>query len=165
MKRPVYENTETERINKRAEEFYLLACEYCSYVERNAVTRFNANEFTKHLLKLYLAGINLPEIEELPMDELDEHRPSLKNRKKIKVKEEDYFWSVFNPFKESSLCQSSISDALEDIYADLSAGMECYEKGAIADAVYYWKLYLNCHWGNHLVEVLKPLYYIQSNMN
>ncbi|MBQ9036172.1 MAG: DUF5063 domain-containing protein [Erysipelotrichaceae bacterium] len=63
------------------------------------------------------------------------------------------------------MCISCISDSLQDIYADIAVGMECYENGALADALYYWKLYFDSHWGNHLVEVLKPLYYIQSDIN
>lgn len=145
-----------EQLKDEAESFYLLSKDYCSFIENNVVTKFNVKEYIVKLLNLYLAGINLPEYEDLPIENIDEFRPSLKHDIKAKVKIEDNFWTVFNPFDESSICNSSISDALQDIYADIAAGMECYENGALVDALYYWKLYFDSHWGNHLIEVLKP---------
>ncbi|MBQ9036173.1 MAG: hypothetical protein IJ115_01750 [Erysipelotrichaceae bacterium] len=81
-----------------AEIFYMLCKYYCSFIENNVVTRFNVNEYTLKLLKLYLAGINLPEYEDLPIDTIDEFRPSFKRKVKVKVKIEDRFWTVFNTY-------------------------------------------------------------------
>ena len=49
------------------------------------------------------------------------------------------------------------ADDLADIYRDLKEGLELYEAGHVAEALWEWSQSFNTHWGRHASSALHAL--------
>lgn len=141
-------------------EFYAKAKEFCSFVTENVISCESSGSLIKMLMQLYITALELPEMSVLSSDEQELTQISPSNII-LEEKLEPFYWEVFDPFvKEKPVC-SHIAGDLSDIANDLFKGIAEYDSGRVHNAVFEWKLGLNCHWGCHLTDVLRALHRIR----
>ncbi len=83
-----------------------------------------------------------------------------------------FYWEIFDPyFKESKQSEEDIKpilgsliDDLNDIYHDLKVELfkinHVGTNAAIEDALWHLKWGFNAHWGNHCIDALRALHYL-----
>lgn len=130
----------------------------------------------RSLLDLYNVFIDLPDIE-LKSDTHFDHRITeneyIQIRKKLYgvIGKYDVYYQTFDPIypdsflKSSSpegVSQGSMVDDLSDIYRDLKNTILVYRLGTPeAQEISLVELQISfLHWGNHLMDVLRPLHYL-----
>jgi hypothetical protein len=112
--------------------------------------------------ELHLAALTLPEqsCEESPPHQgVDRSRISPRRFTDLPA---DLYWDIFEPMvvpPDEPAC-NSIADDLGDIYGDVKCGLILYEQGHFAEACWQWRFTFYIHWGEHLVGLMRALYWI-----
>jgi hypothetical protein len=76
----------------------------------------------------------------------------------------DSYHEWFDSYDTDSAVTTSLSDDLDDIYADMRRGLEYYRIGtdnAVLRAALEWQIHFS-HWGEHVTGALKPLFWIMA---
>ena len=135
-------------------------------LEGSSLGRPAVREAIAHLMRLYLAALELP----LPGSDDLEHAPEAvgiddENRCRVAGAIShrfpfDLYGTVFNPLivpsGESTL--GSLSDDLLDIYCDVATGWREYEAGRRARAIWEWGFNFRHHWGYHATAAIGALH-------
>jgi hypothetical protein len=134
-----------------------------------------AVQVSQTMALLYAAALALPSIH--PETDViqgtsdTEDNKSLLQQINAKFKGTTAYWEVFNPYnvddpyKQEEALMGALDDDLLDIYSDLLKGFRIYGKGSSdqdLEAVWYWQLSFNTHWGRHLVSALRALHQLLS---
>lgn len=149
------------------------AVSFCQLVENQQA--LTVSEFTRQVIeilpRLYVAALNLPEVEvttdePLPSATQQLHAGQLHIEIADKLDPYNIYWEALNLFaylEEESNGAGDIADDLVDIYCDLKRGLASYSEGTEGhslDAVWDWKFHFDIHWGKHLVDALRVLHRI-----
>ena len=124
------------------------------------------------LINLYLAGHNLEQIDlkysntESYFGDVDNELFKTQNTRLSSLGQDSIYWEVFDPIyeKENELTQGWLVDDFADIYRDLKIELDkIYKIGtdeAIEDALWQLKWSFIHHWGNHCIDALRALHYL-----
>lgn len=131
---------------------------------QNGSTIATVDRLLETLMKLYVAALNLPEMEPETVERSTEpsSAPVL-----VRIKEgiPSGYWEIYDPFKDEEPVCGSLYDDLSDIITDLQSGCEEFEAGRIGNAVFEWRFGLDNHWGHHAVDLIKGGRYAISTDN
>jgi hypothetical protein len=78
----------------------------------------------------------------------------------------NYYSEIYNPMDDKEAIVGSIADDLADIYLGLKAPLLLYNQNtneSIANAKWHWNFNIKHHLGEHILGVLKPIYWIINN--
>ncbi len=121
------------------------------------------NECARLLPVIYSASLDLPKTEggdeEIEIDESKLAKPMADIGNLLG--EQDAYHEVFDPLIDEYSLITVISDDLSDIYLDLKSGYLKYIKGtdeSISQAIWDWRFSLQHHFGDHLVDVMRPIH-------
>ncbi|MGN0940186.1 MAG: DUF5063 domain-containing protein [Selenomonadaceae bacterium] len=114
----------------------------------------NITELSANLARLYADALELPDV---PVRRQSAEDDVMRHGNPWNFSDQ-YFWAVMNPLDETSLCQSSLKDALADIEHDLENGIALYESGDSFAAAALWRCLFFIHWGAHFMEVVPFLH-------
>lgn len=142
-----------------AVKFYDLASEYCRFISESEITIDIVPYLIELLMKLYISATHLPETDPETIDSLspDSGNLSIKLEKQIS----STYWEVYDPYVDEQPICGDLADDLSDIANDLKKGMREYEANRFGNAVFEWKLGLNSHWGQHVVDALRALHAVR----
>ena len=135
--------------------FYDLAKEFLKYLDENEISYNSFIYLITTIMKLYIAAINLPNIEP---EDIESHDTNKKPTIKIHNDIQTYYFEIFNPLIDEEAVCSDLKDDLCGIYDDLQCGIEEYESGKIGNAVCEWRVGLQSHWGQHAVDAIRALH-------
>ena len=144
---------------KSIESFYKAAETFINYVKDNELSEQNSKDLIVLLMKLYLAAMDLPEIDidTIEDDISEEEVVSARFRDRMTL----IYQEFFDPFRDNEpVCRSLIED-LNDIIYDLQEGIASYKKGQYGNAVHLWSLYYNPRWGQCAIDAIKALHELQ----
>ncbi|MCR4723107.1 MAG: DUF5063 domain-containing protein [Eubacteriales bacterium] len=144
----------------KAKEFYMLADEYCCFLEENVITADTVPHLIEMLMRLYISAMDLPETE----PETNESSPGISDAVSVRLSEQipAAYWEVFDPYVDEDPVCGDLIDDLSDIAADLTKGMREYETGRYGNAVFEWKHGFCSHWGQHVVDALRALHAVRA---
>jgi len=158
--------------NQNVRVFVETAEKYCYFIEnhRTIKTYKLLCQLVDILVTLYKYALKLPDVEMIKNHHYLEHVSDKQytmicKRWFMGINKHKYYWMVFKPFVDNAkvkneIVRSAIFDDLADIYRDLKNGLIEYRKGSVknmTDAVWHWRWHFYNHWGDHLVDLLKPL--------
>lgn len=151
-------------MNKTLTDFSSTVRDFCSWVESAPASEIDeAKKAMKLLAALYHQALNLSASD--TEEDIEAERISDDEWKKVYKRlgalPFNYYISVFNPSKmdeEKSQTMGDLADDLADIYRDLKAGQDLYNKGHANEAAWEWKLHFNIHWGRHATSALHALH-------
>jgi hypothetical protein len=120
-------------------------------------------EALRRLAELYLAGLSIPELEEVEIPDVPD--PSLEERKRVlenlKPLPFQYYWEVYTPSAldgdKEPVC-GDLFDDFVDIYVDLVRGSRLHQRGYPEAADFSWRFSFGVHWGRHAVSALHALH-------
>ena len=119
------------------------------------------------ILRLYLAGLQLPaespdelegtsdtDLERVSRDELRSVREAAA---RIPL---GFYGEIFDPLPvpPEEPVVGDLADDIEDIYHDVVRGLQAYEQGQHALAVWEWRFHLRVHWGEHATSAIRALH-------
>ncbi len=113
---------------------------------------------------LYVATQELPKSKEIRDEEIDVDRSQVNSpmaRILDLLGEEAYYDEVFDPVEDCELVKANIADDLADIYLDLKSGYLKWSTGTeegMDEALWDWAFSLECHMGDHMVDVMRPIH-------
>jgi hypothetical protein len=107
-----------------------------------------------HLLALYTAATNLPDVFE-DVERADTAAPPLVL---VRFEKHDLYHEVYDPYEEGNLVCGALSDDFGDIARDLDKGMRFWDSGHPKRAVWEWRFHFESHWGDHAVDALRALH-------
>ena len=125
-----------------------------------------AREAVQHLMRLYLAALelpapwsdglaNVPDARRIDDEEIRRVANSLTGRLPF-----DMYGVVSDPLivppEECSI--GSLADDLLDIYRDVVTGLWEYEGGRRANAIWEWGFNFRHHWGDHATAAIRSLH-------
>jgi hypothetical protein len=149
-----------------AEQFVKLARKYLALID--GLPGPSAHEFLSQcailLPQLYYLGQQLPDVELPDGDPLDENQKPIESPMgKIMslLGKYDRYCEVFDPIFDNQAITTHLSDDLSDIYTDLKRPLVKYDSGEEPNqriAIWEWAFHLKIHWGNHLVDALRPIH-------
>ncbi|ANX13333.1 hypothetical protein ABE41_015095 [Fictibacillus arsenicus] len=146
---------------KEVQVFLGSAISFCDLVE-NYTTNNDTNKLNQLLFSvsaLYVQAISLPEVKpkHTEVSDLNFDLPDLK------LKRNDTYWVVFEPYTfEEPVC-GSLTDDLLDIYKDLKEGVLLYQRDKQVEATWYWKFNFEIHWGRHAINAMRALHSLNFN--
>lgn len=129
-----------------------------SAAARNALIRIG---------RLYLAALDLPpawsdELEGASdADAASVSRDELQAVRKAAARIPLGFYSeIFNPLPvpPEEPVVGDLADDIEDIYSDVVRGLQLFEQGERAQAVWEWGFCLRIHWGEHATSAIRALH-------
>lgn len=139
-------------------EEYFLLIENCQQYSKYVFL----NECGRLLPLIYSKTLSLPALEvttsEIQIDESKIHRP-IEDIINL-LGNNDIYYEIFDPLVDEQNVTGSIADDLADIYRDLKLGYLKYSIGTeegVQDAIWEWKFSLQTHFGDHLVDVMRPI--------
>lgn len=146
---------------EQAAAFYRRSEDYLHFLAGTEIDRETIQELMRLLMKLYLAGLDLPDCE---CDADDERCGDADATVSVRIDKAipDCYWEVYDPRVEEKPVCGSLTDDLSDIARDLRRGMRAYDAGNIGSAVFEWKLMLDCHWGDHALGALRALHALRT---
>lgn len=148
------------------EQFAIEAARYRDWA-RNGTDQGEraAREALLRITQLYLAALHLPPpwSDELA-NQPDAERAS--DPERLAVTEAcrrfpfDFYGEVFDtqPIPPEVLVVGSLSDDIGDIYRDVVTGLQEYEVGRRAQAVWEWGFGFRTHWGEHATGAIRALH-------
>ncbi|KAA3627519.1 MAG: DUF5063 domain-containing protein [Proteobacteria bacterium] len=144
---------------------------YCALIER--LDRLEAKDLLDSaahlLLRINAAIITLPRPQaDGPLHPLVdmETRFALFQRIRDQLGECDPYWMEYDHALTGQLQSGSLADDLTDIYFDLRRGLQRLDEGSPAApfrAVRDWCLSYDLHWGEHLVDAERHIYYLMRD--
>jgi len=151
--------TSTDAIDR----FATLAQAYCHWCEAPAAAESDAGllgrEMRSLLARLIAAALELPEsdCDDAPDAECVRSAELKALCPRLAGLALDFYGVYFLPSDLDSAVVGSLIDDLQDIYADLHAGLWLYERGHHAAAAWEWTLLFEVHWGHHAANALHAL--------
>lgn len=158
------------------QNFVNLAKNYCRFIETTSTPPFP--EYLKlvqnHLLQLYLAAMQLPQIE---LNSETDYIHDLTVQKDAAWKQiantlgkYQYYWVKFNPVETDNepLVCGDLTDDLLDIYSELLTDITTWELGTDDSkhiAAYNFKFNFEIHWGFHCINALYSIHYFIKQEN
>ncbi|MEZ4819776.1 MAG: DUF5063 domain-containing protein [Bdellovibrionota bacterium] len=148
--------------NQSIQQFSQTARQYCAWIEseKNKDQIFPLQQL---LSKLHSESLELPALQENV--ELGEIDLSLKiAREKIILNFRcfpfQYYATIFDTTELNNPQASTgdIIDDLIDIYEDVKIGLNLYENGNEAEAIFHWRFSFGIHWGRHILSAMYALY-------
>ena len=143
------------------DSFYEYAKIFCQYIHETEITYDSIDYLISTVMRLYIAALELPEMEPETNDNIDmsEYIP-----KSVKISKDlpEAYWEVFNPFEKNEVVGGSLKDDLSDIIRDLERGISEYDAGRIGNARFEWHFGLLHHWGQHAVDFIKALHALRT---
>jgi hypothetical protein len=153
---------------KNTKELYLIASQYCTFMEH--IHTFEQNQIIDYLLKImplmYLKGSLIPdiEIEDTAACEqfvTEEQYELLYLKLKEKLAEIEFF-EVYS-LQENEIRTCSICEMLSDIYQDMKDFILLYDKNTLAaqtSALFMHKRHFIDAWGKNISILLNCLHYL-----
>jgi uncharacterized protein DUF5063 len=136
---------------------------FCQTMETDPISSAeNIQQLRLLAAEIHLAALNLPEQksqEDAPYPAVDHARISPRRLTELPS---DIYWDIFEPLTlepDEPVC-NSIADDLNDIYGDVKLGLMLHEQGYHAEACWQWRFLFHIHWGEHLVGLMRALYWI-----
>ena len=144
------------------EEFYALAKRYCSFIDNRIVNKDSLIELTALVSELYSRALQLSILDS---DEDEKELDLGYTLPELRIDDQipNFYYMVFDPYKENDNCCGMLDDDLCDIYRDLWEGIKEYEAGHYYNAVFTWRWGVDYHWGNHVVDVLRALHWLRTD--
>jgi len=143
--------------------FCVISRNFCALVEEHAA--LTCAEFLDRvhaqLPRLYSGALLLPEVDWHAADCEGHHsKRSLTLVLREKLGDADLYLEIFDPYGRTveSPVIGSLSDDIEDIYAELVSGLQCWEAGNQGGALWSWKFGFRWHWGEHVTGALRALH-------
>ncbi|WP_187770775.1 DUF5063 domain-containing protein [Cognatilysobacter lacus] len=150
------------QLSPEVEAFKSAAETYCAWLEAppgsSSEERLCA---LRHLTRLYAAALELPNAEPEDSDPPDlPESYRLAVRQRLSTFPVGMYWQVYDPFVEEpdGPGSGSLTDDLEDTYADLKEGLECFGTHPNT-AIFNWRLLFTAHWGAHVVSAIRALHW------
>jgi Domain of unknown function (DUF5063) len=145
-------------------DFISTVQEYCAWVESAPAPEIDeAKKAISLLAALYHQALNLSATD--TEEDIEAERISDDEWKQVYKRfgalPFNYYVSVFSPSKideEKPQTLGDLADDLADIYRDLKAGLNLFNRGYTREAVWEWKLHFNIHWGRHASSALYALH-------
>jgi hypothetical protein len=75
----------------------------------------------------------------------------------------DEYAEVFDPYADTSGTSFRLSDDLAAVAADLVHGLQHYEAGRVAEALWWWQYSYVNHWGTHGGAALRALHSVVAH--
>lgn len=144
--------------------FATLASDYRTWCEgpRASDPMQLLREATRHVARLYAAGLELPDLEFVDHPDLPDLPESnwAAMFKSFGALPFNYYWEVFDPSIEDSdePVVGDVADDLTDMYSDLIKGLWLLDHGHMHAAAWSWKFTFDAHWGRHAVSALRALH-------
>ena len=163
----------TQRVSdtKPVREFIDVVTKYVHLIDsRNKLSGIKILQQSFILLpQMCLCGMKLPDIHrmsdyELPKKDVKEFF-EIYNSIQSKIKRNDVYHQVFDPFNtdDIQLTSISISNDLSEVYQDINQGLREWESASADDRrriIWDWKFGFENHWGNHATSAFKALYWL-----
>ncbi|MDO4207869.1 MAG: DUF5063 domain-containing protein [Lachnospiraceae bacterium] len=143
-----------------AKKFYEQADEYCRFIAENVITTDTVSSLVEMLMTLYISAMNLPETEPETIASSSDTSEAVTIRFTEQIP--TTYWEIFDPYADEDPVCGDLIDDLSDIAADMRDGMKEYEADRFGNAIFEWKLGLNNHWGQHVVDALRALHAIRA---
>ena len=138
------------------ESFYQASEAFINYVKDNELSEQNSKELIAFLMKLYLAAMDLPDIDIDTIDDdiSEEEVVTARFRYRMPLTYQEFF----DPFRDNAPVCGSLMEDLNEIINDLQEGIAAYKNGHYGNAVHVWSLNYNTHWGQHAIDAIKVLH-------
>jgi len=133
------------------------AREYCEFIEEAPTLALQVRllRARRHLLALYAAGAELPQLP--PSREAE--RPSPEPPAGWQGFEDfEHYFEVFDPYIDEANVGGSLSDDLLDVYGDIHRGLQSWDGDDRDNAVWEWRFLFECHWGDHAADAIRALH-------
>ena len=75
----------------------------------------------------------------------------------------DGYAELFDPYQDTQASQFRLSDDLAAVAADLIHGLQHYEAGRAAEALWWWQFSYVNHWGTHGGAALRALHSVVAH--
>lgn len=137
------------------QQFVDAARRFCTFIETASKTDDRLRAVAVLLAELYAAALQLPDLASA-----DDYEPADVKREQPEWQSPeglDVYWEVFDPYKFDEPVAASLRDDLLDVYRDVQGGLDLYDAGQVAEAVWTWRFYREAHWGDHAVDALRAL--------
>ena len=145
-----------------SESFRQAAQAYCSWVEEGAGQIVEPAELAGLLARLYVAALELPDVE--PVGGPEDEPPVPQQPDAPLVGNQAYYWESLDPFDEGRPGIASLCDDVLDIYADLKGPLaKLAQDPSWPDAVWCWRFSFRSHWGDHLTSALRAIHRLVTN--
>ena len=156
---------------KQFKEFLEKLENYINLIEKDNLQNEPDFETRLHLilLQLYAASFQLPELDlkydsDFENEEFIIRDPKLASKISEQLKNEDYYFDIFDPTDKDDLepIQFSLLDDIIDIYYELKIAQLKIAKKIpkyIEDGIWDIIFGRNNHWGNHAVNAIRALHY------
>ena len=82
---------------------------------------------------------------------------------KGKLGNEDLYWQVFDPTRDTEAIHGSLAGDIEEIYRDLKEGLVLLEQPHLAppeDIIWEWRFGFFSHWGKHAIDALRTIHFL-----
>ncbi len=136
--------------------FYQIAETFINYVNDNELSEGNSKDLIALLMKLYLAALELPEmdIDTIEDDISEEEVITARFRDRMPLTYQGFYY----PFRDNEPVCGSLLEDLNEILGDLQEGIAAYKNRHYGNAVHLWSLFFNSHWGQHAIDAIKALH-------
>lgn len=150
-------------MNEAIESFATAVREYCGWAETEPKSETEEAKIAIRLLaNLYSSVLGLPKAG--PGNEIDSKEIAYEEWKKMFKRfgalPFNYYSKFFSPAKvvDEDPALGDLADDLADIYRDIKGGLNLYENGHVAEALWEWRLSFSIHWGRHATSALHALH-------
>jgi len=144
------------------DRFYSSAKEYCSFIESNIVSEKTIPEVMALLMKLYMAASDLPNSSDEISDETSSQQ-EYRGTPRFDPEIQTSYRMMYDPYEDDEPVFGNLKDDLSDIAGDLREGINEYENGRAENAAFIWKLNMEEHSGDHIMNALKALHWIRRD--
>jgi hypothetical protein len=145
------------------QRFVATCRDYCAWVEANRQEGGqDVAMASRRIAAAFSAALELPEpdADTIPHFDVPEVLPEWIERAKVRFGEfpAGYYRVVFHALDldSDSVVVGDLVDDFLDIYCDLKGGLEAYDRGEHALAVWHWRLMFG-HWGRHATGAMHAL--------
>lgn len=151
----------SERVERFAQEVRGFAQWITTAEDTNAVAARNG---VLRLTRLYLAGLELCACQEVDeVTDVDDARVDKSEWERVfrhAARLPINYYGVADPLvltPERPMI-GDLADDIADIYRDLVTGLRLYDTDRQAAALWYWKLMMPVHWGDHATSAIRALH-------
>lgn len=155
--------------SKEVEDFITKAHAFCDLIENEEIEEVEfLNRIYRILPDLYLAGLELPEIELESEEETETDEGQIQEisaRISERIPRYGTYWKVFDPIypEDKEPVRGFLADDLADIYRNLKRGLLAFQEGtpeALENSLWELRFGFRTHWGRHLIDALRALHYL-----
>lgn len=143
--------------------FALEARAFCAWATGADGSTMGAAAALRHIAALYVAALSLPH--PFSPDLSSEYRSAdAPNRHLVQGRVTtlpfDRYWEMYAPNTATpeEPAAGSLRDDIQDIYDDVARGLDLFDAGNRADALFEWGFGFRIHWGEHATGALHALH-------